>query len=177
MVEGSQIDWAGHDNDIVGAMSEMEDFEKAFKAAIEFAKKDKHTLVVATADHSTGGYSIGANGIYNWLGEPIKAAKRTPDFMADQIVKGASVEETLKKYIDLELTDKEIQSVKTAAETKKLQTSTMRSKTFLTSVLIQVGQLVDIQVKTYLYMLSVHLMIVLQANSIIQIMPKLFLTY
>lgn len=41
MVEGSQIDWAGHDNDIVGAMSEMEDFEKAFKAAIEFAKKDK----------------------------------------------------------------------------------------------------------------------------------------
>lgn len=39
MVEGSQIDWAGHDNDIVGAMSEMEDFEKAFKAAIDFAKK------------------------------------------------------------------------------------------------------------------------------------------
>ena len=26
MVEGSQIDWAAHDNDIVGAMSEMEDF-------------------------------------------------------------------------------------------------------------------------------------------------------
>ena len=49
MVEGSQIDWAGHDNDIVGAMSEMEDFEKAFKATIEFAKKDKNTLVVATA--------------------------------------------------------------------------------------------------------------------------------
>ena len=41
VVEGSQIDWAGHDNDIVGAMSEMEDFEKAFKAAIEFAKKIK----------------------------------------------------------------------------------------------------------------------------------------
>ncbi|USK58677.1 alkaline phosphatase [Peribacillus asahii] len=118
MVEGSQIDWAGHDNDIVGAMSEMEDFEKAFKAAIEFAKKDKHTLVVATADHSTGGYSIGADGIYNWFGEPIKAAKRTPDFMAQQIVDGASVEETLKQYIDLDLTDKEIQSVKTAAETK-----------------------------------------------------------
>ena len=39
MVEGSQIDWAGHDNDIVGAMSEMEDFEKAFKAAIDLRKK------------------------------------------------------------------------------------------------------------------------------------------
>jgi len=116
MIEGSQIDWAGHDNDIVSAMSEMEDFEKAFAAAIEFAKKDKHTLVVATADHSTGGYSIGANGIYNWFGEPIKAAKRTPDFMAEEIANGADVEETLKKYIDLDLTAEEIQSVKNAGK-------------------------------------------------------------
>jgi alkaline phosphatase len=120
MVEGSQVDWAGHDNDIVGAMSEMEDFEKAYKAAIEFAKKDKNTLVVATADHSTGGFSIGSDGIYNWFGEPIKAAKRTPDFMAQQIVDGASVEETLGQYIDLELTAKEIDAVKKAAETKKM---------------------------------------------------------
>lgn len=119
MVEGSQIDWAGHDNDIVAAMSDMEDFEKAFKAAVEFAKKDKHTLVVATADHSTGGYSIGSDGIYNWFSEPIKAAKRTPDFMAQEIANGAGVEETLKQYIDLELTEGEIQSVKKAAETKK----------------------------------------------------------
>lgn len=118
MIEGSQIDWAGHDNDIVSAMSEMEDFEKAFAAAIEFAKKDKHTLVVATADHSTGGYSIGANGIYNWFGEPIAAAKRTPDFMAAEIADGADVEETLKNYIDLELTEKEIQSVKDAGNDK-----------------------------------------------------------
>lgn len=114
MVEGSQIDWAGHDNDIVSAMSEMQDFEKAFKAAIEFAKKDKNTLVVATADHSTGGYSIGANGNYNWFGEPIKAAKRTPDFMAQEIANGESVESVLSKYIDLDLTSEEIQSVKDA---------------------------------------------------------------
>lgn len=118
MVEGSQIDWAGHDNDIVSAMSEMEDFEKSIEAAIEFAKKDKHTLVVVTADHSTGGYSIGADGIYNWFGEPIKAAKRTPDFMAAEIMKGGNVKEILTTYIDqnmLALTDEEIQSVEEAA--------------------------------------------------------------
>ncbi|MFE3976062.1 MULTISPECIES: alkaline phosphatase [unclassified Peribacillus] len=123
MVEGSQVDWAGHDNDIVGAMSEMEDFEKAYKAAIEFAKKDKHTLVVATADHSTGGFSIGAKGIYNWYGEPIKAAKRTPDFMADAIVKGADVEKTLKQYInqnELKLTNDEITTVTEAAKSKNV---------------------------------------------------------
>jgi alkaline phosphatase len=123
MVEGSQVDWAGHDNDIVGAMSEMEDFEKAYKAAMEFAKKDKHTLVVATADHSTGGFSIGAKGIYNWYGEPIKSAKRTPDFMADAIVKGADVEKTLKQYINqnvVKLTDGEIKTVTEAAKSKNV---------------------------------------------------------
>ncbi|MBE1556438.1 alkaline phosphatase [Sporosarcina limicola] len=119
MIEGSQIDWAGHDNDIVGAMSEMEDFEKAFKVAIEFAKKDKHTLVVATADHSTGGLSIGADGNYNWFGDAIKAAKRTPAFMANEITNGADVEKTLKSYIDqdlLPLTEVEIESVRAAGE-------------------------------------------------------------
>ncbi|QIE38724.1 alkaline phosphatase [Bacillus tropicus] len=118
MVEGSQIDWAGHDNDIVGAMSEMEDFEKAFKAAVEFAKKDKNTLVVATADHATGGLSLGANGEYNFKVDPIKAAKRTPDFMANEIAKGANVEETLKKYIDLQLTPEEIKAVNDIAPSK-----------------------------------------------------------
>ena len=116
MVEGSQVDWAGHDNDIVAAMSEMEDYDRAFQAAIEFAKQDENTLVVATADHSTGGFSIGADGIYNWFAEPILAAQRTPDFMAAEITQGAGVEETLERYIDLELSEEEITSVKKAAD-------------------------------------------------------------
>lgn len=118
MVEGSQIDWAGHDNDIIAAMSEMQDFEEAFQAAIDFAEKDGNTLIVATADHSTGGFSIAADDDYNWFTEPLHAAKRTPDFMAEEIMNGAEVKETLEKYIDLELTDEEIQSVEKAKETE-----------------------------------------------------------
>lgn len=117
MVEGSQIDWAAHDNDIVGVMSEMEDFEKAFKVAVDFAKKDGHTLVIATADHSTGGFTIGAQGQYNWYSSVIKAIKRTPNYMAAKIVKGAGVKETLTKYIDLPLTQNEINLVERAART------------------------------------------------------------
>ena len=51
MVEGSQIDWAGHDNDIVGAMSEMKDFEKAYKAAIAFAKRTNIRLSLPRSYH------------------------------------------------------------------------------------------------------------------------------
>ena len=121
MVEGSQIDWAAHDNDIVGVMSEMEDFEKAFKVAVDFAKKDGHTLVIATADHSTGGFTIGAQGQYNWFSSVIKAVKRTPNYMAAKIVNGAGVKETLTKYIDLPLTKDEINLVERAARTQNVK--------------------------------------------------------
>ncbi|GGA47867.1 alkaline phosphatase [Kroppenstedtia guangzhouensis] len=122
MVEGSQIDWAGHDNDVVGAMSEMEDFAQALQTAINFAKKDKQTLVIATADHSTGGLSIGSDGQYVWNTEPIKQAKRTPEFMANEIIDGADVEKTLNRYIGFDLTNKELQAVKEASASGKAAT-------------------------------------------------------
>lgn len=122
MVEGSQIDWAGHDNDVVGTMSEMEDFAQALQTAIQFAKKDKQTLVIATADHSTGGLSIGSDGKYVWNTEPIKQARRTPEFMANQIVNGADVEKTLNRYIGFDLTNKELQSVHEASDSGKAST-------------------------------------------------------
>ncbi|NOR33698.1 MAG: alkaline phosphatase [Bacteroidales bacterium] len=59
MVEGSQIDWAGHANDADYLVSEMLDFEKVIAAALDFAEKDGNTLVVVTADHETGGFTLG----------------------------------------------------------------------------------------------------------------------
>ena len=58
MIEGSQIDWGGHDNNSEYIISETLDFDNAVKIAIDFAKKDKKTLVLITADHETGGYGI-----------------------------------------------------------------------------------------------------------------------
>ncbi len=58
MVEGSQIDWGGHNNDISYLTSEAVDFDDAIGKALEFAKKDGHTLVIVTADHETGGLAI-----------------------------------------------------------------------------------------------------------------------
>lgn len=115
MVEGSQIDWAGHANDSVGAMSEMENFARAFEAVVEFAKENKHTQVVLTADHSTGGFSVGRDGVYNIDPKPIKAAKRTPEFMAQEIIDGRSVEDVLGEYVAFDFTDEELSSIKQAA--------------------------------------------------------------
>lgn len=58
MVEGSQIDFACHDNDSTTLVEEMIDFNKAVNVALDFAEKDGNTLVVVTADHETGGLTI-----------------------------------------------------------------------------------------------------------------------
>jgi alkaline phosphatase len=58
MIEGSQIDWAGHENDHEWLMGEMADFDEAVGVAMDFAEADGRTLVVVTADHETGAYAV-----------------------------------------------------------------------------------------------------------------------
>ncbi len=58
MVEGSQIDWAGHQNSIVYLVEEMLDFDRTVGEVLRFAADDGKTLVIVTADHETGGVSI-----------------------------------------------------------------------------------------------------------------------
>ncbi|PKA83433.1 alkaline phosphatase [Ulvibacter sp. MAR_2010_11] len=66
MVEGSQIDWGGHDNDAAYLIAEQLDFEKTIGVALDFAKKNGETLVLVTADHETGGFTLATdNGDYS----------------------------------------------------------------------------------------------------------------
>lgn len=62
MVEGSQIDWACHANDPAHLLSDMLAYDKAVQAALDFARKDGKTLVLAFSDHNTGGFSVGNYG-------------------------------------------------------------------------------------------------------------------
>ena len=58
MIEGSQIDWGGHANDATYLISELIDFDNAIGKALDFAEKDGNTLVIVTADHETGGFTL-----------------------------------------------------------------------------------------------------------------------
>jgi alkaline phosphatase len=58
MVEGSQIDWAAHGNDIESVVNETLDFDRAVKIAFDFAERCGNTLVIVAGDHETGGLSI-----------------------------------------------------------------------------------------------------------------------
>jgi alkaline phosphatase len=58
MIEGSQIDWGGHANDLKYVITEMIDFDRAVGKVLDFAEKDGNTLVIITADHETGGLAL-----------------------------------------------------------------------------------------------------------------------
>jgi alkaline phosphatase len=58
LIEGSQIDWAAHDNDFEELKEELGDFDGAIDAALDFAKVSSKTLIVVTADHETGGLAV-----------------------------------------------------------------------------------------------------------------------
>ena len=50
-VEAGKVDWAAHGNDITGLLYDQIAHDEAIKVAIDFAEKDKDTLVIITTDH------------------------------------------------------------------------------------------------------------------------------
>ncbi|MCB0736364.1 MAG: alkaline phosphatase [Bacteroidetes bacterium] len=68
MVEGSQVDWGGHDNNGEYIVTELVDLDKAIGIALDFAEKDGNTLVVAIADHETGGFSLAGTPVTGFGG-------------------------------------------------------------------------------------------------------------
>ncbi|MDZ7720586.1 MAG: alkaline phosphatase [Balneolaceae bacterium] len=58
MIEGSQIDWMGHDNEAELMIEELMDFDTVVGHALDFAEQDGNTLVIVTADHETGGLTM-----------------------------------------------------------------------------------------------------------------------
>ena len=64
MVEGGKIDYACHANDAATVLREVVDFDRAIGVAYDFyLQHPKETLIIITADHETGGMTLG-NGSY-----------------------------------------------------------------------------------------------------------------
>ena len=112
MVEGASIDKAGHPNDVTGVMSEMGGFEKAFKHATEYAKSNPDTLVVATADHSTGGMSIAKGEDYEWNPDAIHS-------MTEQIADGKNPEKVINEGYGFDISKDNMSDIKEEAENMK----------------------------------------------------------
>jgi alkaline phosphatase len=117
MVEGSQIDWAGHDNDAAYAMKDSQAFEEAVKVALEFAEEDQETLIVMAGDHDTGGLSIQPNDEFN--PGNLQHVKMTGEDMLSLVDRQYSnLEEVLTEQTSMSFTTEELDQIKNHKEPK-----------------------------------------------------------
>lgn len=92
-VEGSKVDWAAHANDTIGIISDVLAFDSAVKKAVDFAKKDGNTMVIAVSDHGNSGITMGnqnTNGNYPEIPvstyiDPLKKANMTVEGALSQL--------------------------------------------------------------------------------------------
>ena len=120
MVEASKVDWAAHANDPVGLVSDTLAYDAAVKVALDFAKKDNNTMVIAVTDHGNSGFSMGnydTSSDYQQvqlssLIDPIKKASRSSEYIARKIEAGEDIRETMSKYYSInDMTAAEVNSL------------------------------------------------------------------
>jgi len=108
LVEGSQIDWAGHANDIASAMGEMDDFAKTLEYLETYVKENPDTLVVITADHSTGGVTLGVDGVFQWDPKVLRTMTQSPQSIANKLENNDITKEFASSLFNFDLTNEEV---------------------------------------------------------------------
>jgi alkaline phosphatase len=131
-VEASKVDWASHANEPVGVISDLLAYDQAVKVALDFAKKDGQTLVLACADHGNGGLAIGAQQVYKFydkmpfsrLIDPLKQATLTGEGVAELLADDrseANIRLAMMRYYGVgDLTDAEVAQIKKAGSGRAL---------------------------------------------------------
>lgn len=107
LIEGSQVDWAGHSNDIAAAMAEMDDLAKTLEWLETYVQQHPDTLVVITADHNTGGMSIGRDGKYAWQPEYIQNLSMSPESLAKKLLSTNFDAQVINSALGFEITKDE----------------------------------------------------------------------
>jgi len=120
LIEASQVDWAGHANDVGSAMAEMDDLAKTLEYLEGYVQKHPDTLVVLTADHSTGGFTIAANGKYKWDPTVLRTLNQSTQAMAKVLTEQEITSEHLSTWLNTKITQETVDNV-TEAKTNALK--------------------------------------------------------
>jgi len=111
LLEASQIDWGAHSNDIAYSMGEMKDLAATVTYLKSYVSNNPDTLVVLTADHNTGGFTIGARGEYKWQPEYLKNLKSSPKAMAKRLADKRLSVDNLSNELGFALKSEELKKI------------------------------------------------------------------
>jgi alkaline phosphatase len=96
-VEAGKVDWAAHANDITGLIYDQVAHDEAIKVAIDFAEKDKNTLVIITTDHGNANPGLIYGKTVNENFDSIQNYKQTNDWILNGIGKETSISQTIER--------------------------------------------------------------------------------
>lgn len=119
LIEASQVDWGGHSNDIAAAMGEMHDLAMTLEYLEQYVDMHPDTLVVLTADHSTGGLTLGTDGQYSWLPEVLRTMQHSPNKIAEKLADTEITQEYADELFSFILTAEELGQLKEAKESSQ----------------------------------------------------------
>lgn len=97
-IEAGKVDWAAHANDTGGILYDQLAFDDTIKVAIDFAKKQKDTLVIITSDHGNANPGLFYGEKANKNFDKIFLAKQTNDWFLNGINKQLSVAKVIERY-------------------------------------------------------------------------------
>ncbi len=98
-VEAGKVDWAAHGNDIAGLLYDQIAHDEAVKVAIDFAEKDKNTLVIITSDHGNANPGVIYGKEANKQFDSIQNYKHTNDWILNGFGKETSISQ-IKERIE-----------------------------------------------------------------------------
>jgi alkaline phosphatase len=96
-VEAGKVDWAAHGNDITGLIYDQAAHDEAVKVAIDFAEKDKNTLVIITTDHGNANPGIIYGKDANDNFDTIQNYKQTNEWILNGMGKETSVAQAIER--------------------------------------------------------------------------------
>jgi len=123
LIEASQIDWSGHGNDISNAMAEMDDLAKTLEYLEHFVANHPDTLVIVTADHSTGGFTLAAKGKYEWQVQSIRTMKHSVNYIAKKLATNEISADYANTLFNFKLSQEELNLLIKIKATPKLENS------------------------------------------------------
>lgn len=99
-VEGGKVDWAAHGNDAPALLYDQVDFDDAVAVAMDFAEKDKETLVIITTDHGNSNPGLFPSGLTEKNFEKLYTTTASNEWVLNQINPDYSTQQVIDLFME-----------------------------------------------------------------------------
>jgi len=114
-IESGKVDWAAHGNDLTALLYDQLAFDDAIKVAIDFAEKDKNTLVIITTDHGNANPGLIYGDKANRNFDSVHQYKKTNEWILNKFSDKSNVEhiiDTIKYATDVVISREDAAQIK-----------------------------------------------------------------